>query len=172
MSGLSFSGKTTLAKQLAEPLKAELLPYDFDIYEVYKPALSKNISKAGEWVVVEAKARERIAALLKNGTSVIFDDLSVELSDRDMLRETARKCDANSLVVYMDISSELSIERQKQNEVSKERGLTSDRNMKLVISQLQPPDETEQAVKVSPSHSIEEVVAQIKKAFHDKTEAA
>lgn len=162
MSGLSFSGKTTLAKRLVEPLNAQLLSYDHDIWVVYKPTLPPDISKTDEWNIVEAKAREHIAALLEAGKNVIFDDLSVEKRDRDELRQTAEACGADALIIYMDVPAEVAIARQKQNEVTKERGLTSDGNMQLVISQLQPPSEDENAVIIKSDYKLNEVVTQIK----------
>src|SRR5689334_894608 len=123
MSGLSFSGKTTLAKQLIKPLHAELLSYDFDIWSVYKTTLPPDISKTDEWVTLETTARERIAALLEAGKNIIFDDLNVEKRDRDALRETAYASNAHSLVIYMDVPAEVAIERQKTNDVTRGRGL-------------------------------------------------
>ena len=162
MSGLSFSGKTTLAKQLVDPLDAQLLSYDIDIWSKYKPTLPEGISKAEEWNVVEAKAREHIAELLKTGNNVIFDDLSVEKRDRDLLRQTAEECGANALVIYMDIPTEVVIQRQKQNETTHRRGLTSDDNMQLVISQLHKPESDEMAVIVNQNSTLDEIIQNIK----------
>jgi len=104
--------------------------------------------------------------LLKEGKNVIFDDLSVEKRDRDALRKTAEACNAHALVIYMDIPAEVAIERQKKNELTKERGLTSDDNMQLVISQLQPPESDEVVVLVKQSYDLNEVVNQIRSSHY------
>ncbi len=150
-----------LAKQLVEPLSAIFLSYDNDIWSKYKPTLPKDISKADEWDVVEAKARVHIDKLLKSGQSVIFDDLSVEVEDRNMLREVASKNNAKAIVIFMDTPAEEVIRRQKQNEETQERGLTSDGNMELVMSQLQYPLETENVIIVKPGYVIATILSDI-----------
>jgi len=162
MSGLSFSGKTTLAKKLTEPLNAQLLSYDLDIWTHHKPTLPKDISKLEEWEIIEAKARQYIAKLLKQGKNVIYDDLSVEQRDRELLRKTAKKYNSSSLVIFMNTPASVAIARQKKNDKSKERGLTSENNMQLVMSQLQTPRHDESAVIVNPDDMLEEIVSRIK----------
>ena len=161
MCGLSFSGKTSLAKQLAGFLEATVLSYDHDIWTVFKPTLPKDITKTDEWVFIETKAREHIAKLLQAGKNVIFDDLSVEVRDRDALRKTASENGANSIVVYMDTPIEEVIRRQKTNSITQERDVTSDENMRLVISQLQPPTTDEVAVTIRPDYVVSDVIAEI-----------
>src|SRR5260370_1519495 len=108
LTGLPFSGKSTLAKQLAEALQMKVLSYDHNIYEHYKDTVPAGTSKAEEFDRVQAIAREHLRALLERGESVIYDDLNLEESDRQRSEEHT-----SELQSHLNLVCRLLLEKKK-----------------------------------------------------------
>lgn len=56
LSGLPFSGKSTLAKKLATALSLPIISYDNDVYAKHKHEVSAGTSPADEFEMVQAIA--------------------------------------------------------------------------------------------------------------------
>ncbi|HJQ08264.1 MAG TPA: ATP-binding protein [Candidatus Saccharimonadales bacterium] len=158
LSGLPFSGKSTLAKYLSEALGVKILSYDHDIYALHKDEVLPGTSKAQEYEQIEAIARRELKRLLQNGTSVIYDDLCLERSDRQILVELAHACQAKPIIVFINTPTSVIRQRRKANLQLKGRDHISETKLMHDKSLLQVPDPTEDAIIYTPDQSLDELV--------------
>ncbi|MGH7203040.1 MAG: AAA family ATPase [Candidatus Levyibacteriota bacterium] len=165
MSGLPFSGKSTIAQQLSKELDIPILSYDHDVYAFHKSEVPSGTSPAKEFDMIEAIAREQIAKKLRNGQSLIYDDLCLELDDRHKLTELAKVCNAKSVLIYLDTPLLVIEQRRKSNNEKYNRNHISDSKLRLDVTLLQPPHQNENAVIVTPDTSIMEIVNAIQTHF-------
>jgi predicted kinase len=162
MSGLPFSGKSTIAQQLSKELDIQILSYDDDVYAVHKSKVPPGTSPAKEFDMIEAIAREHIAEKLKSGQSLIYDDLCLDREDRLKLTNLANVCKAESILIYADTPLSLIEQRRKDNIKVNNRSHISDSKLHLDISLLQPPHQNENAIIVTPDTAITEIVSAIR----------
>jgi predicted kinase len=159
MCGLPFSGKSVLAGALSRELRIRLLSYDAEIYPAHSRAAPAGASLAAGDGYVQGIARREIAAILAAGESLIYDDLLLERDDRRKLAAVAEAHWANFLLVYLDTPLSVIDERRAAN--SQTRTSIPETKMRLDISLLEPPEEAERAIYVSPDYVLPEVLARV-----------
>lgn len=162
LSGLPFSGKSTLANKLRDALRIRVVSYDHDIYAKHKDAVPPGTSAAKEYELVQAIAHEKLRVLLKNGESIIYDDLNLEKTDRQLLLELARQCDAKAYIIFVDTPLSVIEERRQANMKLPNRGHIDDAKMQLNISLLQPPSKDEGAIYFRPGESVDELLRMLR----------
>jgi predicted kinase len=161
MCGLPFAGKSVLAGALSRELRIRLLSCDFDIYPVYGHLAPAGSSVAARHDFVQAIARRQIATILASGESLIYDDLLLERDDRRKLAAVAEAHWADLVLVYLDTPPSVIGERQAANSRTRARTSIPEATMRLDSSVLQPPEEAERAIYVSPGYALPEVLARI-----------
>ena len=165
MSELPFSGKSTIAQQLSKELQIQIVSYDHDIYDHHKKDVPIGTSPAKEFDMIEAIAREYLAKKLRDGQSLIYDDLCLEREDRLKLTKLAETCNAKSILIYVDIPLSVIEQRRKKNTEVNDRNHITDSKLRLDSSLLQPPTPNEEAILVTPDTSITEILNDIHAHF-------
>lgn len=161
MCGLPFAGKSVLARALSRELRIRLLSYDFEIYQVQSRRAPAGSSVAAEHDFVQGIARREIGAILAGGESLIYDDLLLERDDRRKLAAVAEAHWADFVLVYLDTPPSVIDERRAANSRARARTSVPEAKMRLDISLLEPPEEAERAVYVSPDYVLPEVLARV-----------
>ncbi len=161
MCGLPFSGKSVLAKALSRELRIRLLSYDYGIYPVHSRSAPVGSSVAGEYDFVQAIARREIGAILAGGESLIYDDLLLERNDRRKLAAVAEAHLAGFVLIYLDTPLPVIGQRRAANSRTRARTSVPDAKMRLETSLLEPPEEAERALYVSPDYVLPEVLARV-----------
>lgn len=156
LCGLSFAGKSTLARGIAEPLDATIVECDQYI-AVVRP---NTLSKREEWRLIQNLARARTKELLESGENVIYDDLMVMSGNRAELVQLANQCGARALTIYLNTSAETVRQRQQEKSPTEEQQTLWDEHTTLLLSQLTPPPK-EEAVYLEPGYELEEALAEI-----------
>ena len=159
MCGLPFAGKSVLAGALSRELRIRLLSYDYEIYPVYSRLAPAGSSAAAEHDFVQAIARREIGTILASGASLIYDDLLLERDDRRKLAAVAEAYWTDLVLVYLD--TPLSVIDQRRAANSRTRTSVPEAKMRLDISLLEPPEDAERAIYVSPDYVLPEVLARI-----------
>src|SRR5690242_5159424 len=96
MCGLAFSGKSTLARKIAEHIPADLISFDKLWVEKDK---EKTITKNAEgWRYIRNLAQDKILVLLKSGKSVVYDDNNPRKEHREELRKIAKEAGVKATV--------------------------------------------------------------------------
>jgi predicted kinase len=161
MCGLPFSGKSVLAGALSRELRIRLLSYDAEIYPVHSRLVQPGSSVAAEYDFVQGIALREIAATLAGGESLIYDDLLLEREDRRKVAAVAESRWAEFVLVYLDTPLPVIDERRAVNSRTRARTSVPERSMRLDTSRLEPPEEAERAIYVSPDYVLPEVLARI-----------
>lgn len=157
LCGLPFSGKTTLAKKIAEYTGGKLIAFDQLWLELEKDTNVASSLKGDEgWRLTRRVAKERIAESLKNSRSVVYDDTNVRLEHREELREVARQHGAIPVVVYVDTPSAMREEREKKNLVTKRRHDVKLVNSRKALAQFEEPGPPEDVTVFSSENNLEE----------------
>ena len=156
MCGLPFAGKSVLAGALSRELRIRLLSYDSEIYPVHSRLAAAAGDDAGQDI-----ARRQIGAILAGGESLIYDDLLLQREDRRKLAAVAEAHWAGLVLVYLDTPLPVIDERRAANSRTRRRASIPEASMRLDISVLEPPQDAERAIYVSPDYVLPEVLARV-----------
>ena len=152
LSGLAFSGKSTLAKRLAEHVDAELVSFD--------PLWVENESKIPDlkegWQFIRELAKEKILSYLQSGRSVVFDDTNPRREHREEFVKLTVQVGAKSLVVFVDTPISVIRERMKANLKDPQRHDVSEEKFQNNVRQLESPGEDENYLVFLPTDSVED----------------
>ena len=161
MCGLAFSGKSTLARKIAEYTGSRLIAFDKLWVEKEK---EQPITKGDEgWRFIRKVAQDEIANTLKEGQSVVYDDNNIRLEHREELREIARGFGVNSIVIYLNTPMELIRERELANKTTGERHKVEPENFQKVVEQLEVPSSNENVLEFTPNTAIEKFLSELPK---------
>lgn len=164
MCGLSFSGKSTLATQLAVELDAELLSLD-GINEERGLHGGQGIPLE-EWANTNRIAHERVGALLASDRHVVVDDTGSPRFIRDAWRATATESAAPFVLVWVQISPELQRHRVLTNRDQPSRADVSDAVLTEHAASFEPPIEEAplivDAARTTDPATVSAVVAEIR----------
>ena len=116
---------------------------------------------AAEYDFVQAIARREIGAILASGESLIYDDLLLQREDRRKLAAVAEAHWAGLVLVYLDTPLPVIDERRAANSRTRARTSIPEASMRLDISVLEPPQDAERAIYVSPDYVLPEVLARV-----------
>ena len=116
---------------------------------------------AGEYDFVQAIARREIGAILASGESLIYDDLLLQRDDRRKLAAVAETHWASLVLVYLDTPLPVIDERRAANSRTRTRTSIPEASMRLDISVLEPPQDAERAIYVSPDYVLADVLARV-----------
>jgi len=137
MCGLSFSGKSTLATQLAAELGAELLSLD-GINEERGLHGGQGIPLE-EWANTNRIAHERAGALLASDRHVIIDDTGSPRFIREEWRATATEAAAPFVLVWVQVTPELQRHRVLANRDQQSRADVTDAVLTEHSAAFEPP---------------------------------
>lgn len=153
MCGLPFSGKTSLAKQIAQKTGARMIAFDW-IWTEKKAELTPDLDKVEEWKFILKEAYKRIIENLLSNNSVIYDDISVRKEHRDALRKIAAACNASFAIIYLNTPMKTIREREARNKTSKERHVVASVNFEKALAQWENPTSEEGVREYKPDQNI------------------
>ena len=116
---------------------------------------------AAEYDFVQAIARREIGAILAGGESLIYDDLLLQREHRRKLAAVAEAHWAGLVLVYLDTPLPVIDERRAANSRTRTRTSIPEASMRLDISVLEPPQDAERAIYVSPDYVLADVLARV-----------
>ena len=161
MCGLAFSGKSTLARKIAERTGSRLIAFDMLWIEKEK---EQHIIKGDEgWRFIMKVAQDEIANTLKEGQSVVYDDTNVRFEHREEVREIARNLGVNPIMIYLNTPMELLRKREFTNKTTGERHDAEPENLQKVVEQLKVPTSNENVLEFTPNTDIENFFSELPK---------
>ena len=107
MCGLPFSGKTTLAKKISQQTGAEYIASD-DLHDASLPKIER-------WGAAIDLMKTRVEQTLKEGRGVVCDNGNYRKSQRDELYGMAREMGAETVVIFLDLPTEILRQRSEEN---------------------------------------------------------
>ena len=159
MCGLAFSGKSTLARKIAEHTDNKLVAFDKLWVEQDK---EKPVPKGSEgWRYIRDLATTEILAILKSGTSVVYDDNNPRKEHREELRSVAKNAGADAVVIYLDTSLDVIRAREEANRSSKDRHDVELENFEKVMKDLEIPTADENVIVFTPEMNIDDFIKKL-----------
>lgn len=159
MCGLAFSGKSTLARRIAEHTSSKLIAFDTLWVEKEK---ERPISKdAKGWRFIRKIAKNEISKCLRESISVVYDDNNIKIEHREELREISKLANTDSIVIYLNTPMDIIKAREQANKVTGERHEVETKNFQTVLEQLEPPSPNEKVLEYKPSTDMEEFLKRL-----------
>lgn len=152
MSGLPFSGKSTLSKKISETLGIKRI--SFDEVWVNTPNIPGN-NDIEKWQYISQECENTVIEELKNNRSVVYDNLGDRSEHRDKMRQIAKNNHADFKIIYINISKAEVIKRREANSKTGYRHQVSDFNFNTALDSFCPPTHSENPIIYSPNQDIE-----------------
>lgn len=154
MCGLPFSGKSVLAKKLSEKKGFDLVEIDaiksgYGLRDVWEHM------KAEDWDKIFNDSFSQAANSMRAGRSIIYDSTNHTRKSRDELRALAERNDANSSVIFVDVSVDAAKERWHQNKETDKRMDLPEWAFNAALNSWEPPTEDENVLHYDPSEPID-----------------
>lgn len=124
LSGEAFSGKSTLAKEIATYYEAKIIGRDEVYFATEKILALENTPEDDDdflWKSLWPLILQGTKNQLLLGNSVVIDDNCLYLKQRDELRSVAKDMGIKVILVYLDIPSEILKKRKEENKLHKNR---------------------------------------------------
>ncbi len=153
MSGLPFSGKTTLSKKIADVLGIKRVSFD-EVWADTPIIPGKN--GVEKWQYISQKCEDIINTELKNNRSIIYDNLGDNPTNRNKMRDLAKIANADLKIIYINISKDEIIKRRQENLKTGDRHQVSDNNFTNALNNFKIPTSLENPTIYDPNQDIEE----------------
>ena len=153
MCGVGFSGKSTLAKKIAEHTGAVLVSQDALFFELEKK-LNLDQDSGDQWRMLLEMCKDRIRENLKVGKSVVFDSTNTRFEHREEMRSIAYELNVPTRVIFLDTPIEVQKERQEKNRQTGERHDVKQKYLDQEIAKLEIPTEKENVLVFKPDSDI------------------
>ncbi len=152
MCGQAFSGKSTLAKEIAKFASATLISQDAIWFE--KEEEAKTLVQKPDYHAVLEISKQKVRKALRLGTSTVFDNTNAGFKHREEFRQIANECDAESVVVYLNTSAKELAKRQENNRITKERHDVNEEDLQKVRDKFQVPTSKENVLSYLPNENV------------------
>jgi len=160
--GLPFSGKTTFSKMISRKLNIPRIAFD-ERWVGLSSEFGDIPGKTGvaKWKFVKKSCETDLKRILKNGLSVVYDNLLDRVEHRDYARKIATACSATPICIFLDYSKTEVIDRRKKNLVTKQRHQVSDENFNNALRSFRKPLKRESCVSVRSEADIDELLKKL-----------
>lgn len=159
MCGLAFSGKSTLARKIAEHTNSKLVAFDKLWVEQDK---EKPVPKGAEgWRYIRDLAQRNVLDYLQAGKSVVYDDNNPRKEHREELRVVAKNAGVEAVVIYLDTSLDVIRAREEANRSSQDRHDVEPENFEKVMKDLEVPTTDEDTIVFRPEMNINDFIKKL-----------
>ncbi len=155
LCGLPFAGKTTLTKELVNWLGIQRVAID-DINSERGIWDDEKGLSSEEWDETYREAYQRIATFLSLGESVVDDSANFTREQRDRLRTIAEQYNAQSCVIFVDVSLTEARRRWQENRQTAVRADVRDDDFAHIVEYFAPPVENENVLRFDGSMLVRE----------------
>ena len=151
-TGISFAGKSVLARQVAARLGMPRVDPD-EVSHRLGLGLAGEFLSDVQWAQIHTKAEGEACAHLSAGSSVVYDTTAFTRRERDHLRALATQCGATSRLIFVDTPRDLAHQRWLANEQTRARTRVHPADFAMVADLFASPDSDEGALRFTPADS-------------------
>ncbi|HUD44132.1 MAG TPA: ATP-binding protein [Patescibacteria group bacterium] len=144
LTGLPYSGKTTLRKELIRRFSFKTVSIDEIMDE--RAMWREGHPTQEDWNIAYSEAYRRIKEHLTDGNSVIFDYGNLPLHERENARKIADSLGIPHKLIYINTPKEEILRRRQENEETKERGQLDQEMMDRALNMFVEPTEKEKPI--------------------------
>jgi len=142
LTGISFSGKSSLARAISQALDIPIIDPDSIAHESGFGLGGEFLSDA-QWAVFHGEAEERAARLLEAGRSLVYDTTAFNRRQRQGLRDLAGRHNAESVLLWVSTSRDEARRRWARNNETRERFAVHAEDFDMIANHFEPPDNDE-----------------------------
>ena len=157
-TGISFAGKSVLARRLAAHFGVPRVDPD-EVSRRLGLGLSGEFLSDTQWAEIHTMAEEEACAQLRMGTSVVYDTTAFTRAQRDALRDLATCCGATTRLIFVDTPRDIARQRWQANEQSPRRALVHPDDFAMVADLFEPPSHDEGALRFTPEDDVDAWIA-------------
>ena len=154
MTGLPYSGKTTLVKNIIRKINCKVISTDEILRE--KGFWKEKEPMQKDWEIAYVQAGEEVKRCLTGGENVIFDESNLLYNQRENLRKIAEKLGIKSKVIYVKIDKEEALKRWRKNSETKQKHQLSKEIIEKTCNIFEEPKLNEKAVIYTQNMDFEE----------------
>lgn len=144
--GLSFAGKSTLAKAIVTQFGYEEVDVDETKVRVFGTEIQDADLKPEDWVRIYTETDQLVERYLNSGKSVVDASRNFSMAEREIARRIADQIGAAFLTVYVDTPEVMVRQRLLENRRNPSRRDVTDTDFDAVIRAMQPPANAENAL--------------------------
>lgn len=123
LTGMSFAGKSVLAKAVSE--REGIVIIDPDVVRTEMGlGLDGELLSAEQWATIHTEAEARARSILMEGQSLVYDTTAFNKDQRNALRDLAFQCGALPVVIAVKIDREEAYSRWERNNKTLEQRFT------------------------------------------------
>ena len=152
--GLSFAGKSTLAKAICAEFGYPQVDVDKTKLDLFGSGIDDTDLSPDEWTRIYRETDDRIVAHLRNGDSVVDASRNFRRRERTHAGSLAERMSATVVVIYIDAPHSLVRQRWTQNRLRQTRRDVSAEAFEEIIAAMEPPSVDEQALVFRPDDDI------------------
>jgi len=142
LTGISFSGKSCLARAISKTLGIPIIDPDGIAHESGS-GLSGGFLSDAHWAVFHGEAEERVARLLEAGRSLVYDTTAFNQQQRQRLKDLAGRYNAAQVLIWVSTSREEARRRWERNNETRERFAVHVEDFDMVANHFEPPGDGE-----------------------------
>ena len=142
LTGISFSGKSSLARAVSKALDVPVIDPDGIAHESGLGLNGEFLSDA-QWAVFHGEAEARAARLLEAGNSLVYDTTAFNRRQRQGLRDLAGRHNAEAVLIWASTSREEARRRWARNNETRERFIVHAEDFDMVADHFEPPGDDE-----------------------------
>lgn len=160
LTGLSFAGKSVLARTIARARDAAIVDPD-EVARERGVGLRGELVTDAQWAVVHAEAERRARALLHEGWRVVYDTTGYNKGQRDRLRVLATESGAQAITIYVHVPMEVALARWERNNRTRERFQVHADDFMMVLNEYQSPSIDEAFLTYASGEPIDDWIARM-----------
>jgi predicted kinase len=142
--GISFAGKSTLGKRIAQRFGYREVDVDDMKCDLYGPDIQDEDLSHTDWVRVYAETDKRIESYLQTGKTVIDASRNFRKRERQLARQIAAKLEVEVVTIFVDTPEDVARHRLLENRNKPSRRDVTDKDFEEILQVIEPPtaDET------------------------------
>lgn len=154
MTGLPYSGKTTLVNKLIKKIDCKIISTD-EILKT-KGFWKEKEPTQNDWEIAYGEACEMVKKYLANGENVIFDESNLRYEQREKLRKIAQNLGIKYRLIYVKIDKKEALKRWEENSKTKQKHQLSKEIIERTCGIFEEPNKSEKAIVYNQDTEIED----------------
>jgi len=144
MTGLPYSGKTTLVKELIKKIDCKVVSVDKILEQ--KDLWKEKHPTQENWEIAYGEACKKVENYLVNGENVIFDEANLLYSQRENLSKMAENLGIKFKLIYVKVDKDEVLKRWQKNLKTKKRNQLNEEFLKKAFDLFEEPKVEEKAI--------------------------
>ena len=158
--GISFAGKSTLGKKIAQQFGYAEVDVDDMKIQLYGPDIQDEDLCHDDWVRIYAETDSLIERYLQAGRTVIDASRNFRKEERQVARQIATKLDAQVVTIFVETPEAIARQRLLENRKKPLRREVTDKDFEEILHVIEPPTADENPLVFHYGDDVERWIAQ------------